>query len=173
MNIIIAEIRELESYLGFPIGKKDILLESNEPHDEAFSYNLCQRFYGKNDDLKKAIEIANKILKKLLQEYKKDNSQVYLKDIERFYSLIGNMYYLLGDFKYAVGYFMKSLSYNKNDISNWVGLLFSLRSIGDFKLFEDGIFNFENLCRAWRDDPGKEMTQKKVIELIKKADEHK
>ncbi|MFW9873756.1 MAG: tetratricopeptide repeat protein [Candidatus Thorarchaeota archaeon] len=168
MDIIRSEIKEFESYLGFPIEKKDILLESNEPHDETFSYTLCQRFYGKNDDLKKAIKIADRILKKLLWEYKKDNSQVYLKDIETFYSLIGNMYYLLGDFKYAIGYFMKSLSYNKNDISNWVGLLFSLRSLGDFKLFEEGIFNFEKLCLAWRNDPEKEMTQKKVVGLIKK-----
>lgn len=162
-----SEIKELESYLGFQIEKKDIFLESNEPNDETFSYGLCQRFYGKENELKKAINTADKILAQLLQ---KRGNPDYIKQIEMFCSLIGNMHYLLGDFKYSAGYFMKSLSYNKNDISEWVGLLFSLRSIGEFELFEKAIFNFEKLCLLWKNDHDREMTQKKVVELIKKVD---
>ena len=162
-----SNIKELEDYIGFPINRKEITLESKEPHDETFSYGLCQRFYGKENELKRAISSANKILAQLLQ---KRNDPAYTKQIEMFYSLIGNMYYLSGDLKYAIGYFMKSLSYNKNDISDWIGLLFSLRGLGKFGLFEKGIFKFNELCTMWSTYSKRELTQEVVIELIERMD---
>ena len=157
---IILKIRKLEQYIGFPLRKKDVTIESKEPHDETFSYGLCQRFYGKEDELKKSIKLGNEILFNLLKN-KKD-----AKQIEMLYSLIGNMYYLSGDFNYAAGYFMKCLSYNKEDISHWVGLLFCLRALGEFELFEKGMFNFEKLNLAWKNDKEKELSQEKVMEII-------
>jgi len=157
---IILKIRKLEQYIGFPLRKKDVTIESKEPHDETFSYGLCQRFYGKEDELKKSIKLGNEILFNLLKN-KKD-----AKQIEMLYSLIGNMYYLSGDFNYAAGYFMKCLSYNKEDISHWVGLLFCLRALGEFELFEKGMFNFEKLNLAWKNDKEKELGQEKVMEII-------
>ena len=160
---IILKIRKLEQYIGFPLRKKDVTIESKEPHDETFSYGLCQRFYGKEDELKKSIKLGNEILFNLLKN-KKD-----AKQIEMLYSLIGNMYYLSGDFNYAAGYFMKCLSYNKEDISHWVGLLFCLKALGEFELFEKGMFNFEKLNLAWKNDKEKELTQKKAVEIITKV----
>jgi len=157
---IISKIKRLEDYVGFPLRKKDVTIESKESHDETFSYGLCQRFYGQENELKNAINQCNKILFNLLKD-KKD-----AKQIEMLYSLIGNMYYLSGDFNYAAGYFMKCLSYNKEDISHWVGLLFCLRALGEFELFEKGMFNFEKLNLAWKSDKENELSQEKVMEII-------
>ena len=110
--------------------------------------------------MKNAINQGNKILSELLKN-KKDTKQ-----IEMFYSLVGNMHYMLGDFNYAAGYFMKCLSYNKKDISHWIGLLFCLRVLGEFELFEKGMFNFKGLNLAWKNDKEKELTQKKAVEII-------
>lgn len=159
---VILKIRKLEQYIGFPLEKKEITIESKESHDETFSYGLCQRFYGKEEELRKCIKLGNEILFNLLKN-KKD-----AKQIETLYSLMGNMYYLLSDFKFAAGYFMKCLSYNKNDISHWIGLLFCLRALGEFGLFEKGIFNFERLNLAWKNDKEKELGQEKVVEIIAK-----
>ena len=179
---IILKIRKLEQYIGFPLEKKEITIESKESHDETFSYGLCQRFYGKEEELKNAINQGNKILFGLLKCQKSkisEHAQEPLvndgrfltnkkdaKQIETLYSLMGNMYYLLSDFKFAAGYFMKCLSYNKNDISHWVGFLFCLGALGEFELFEKGIFNFEELNVLWRNDPEMELTQDKLYELI-------
>ena len=167
---IISQIRELEEYIGFPIEKREVTLDSGHSHDETFSYNLCLRFYNKEEELKKAITLGNNIISNLL---KKRHKKEYHKDIEMLYSLTGSMHYILGDFNYAAGYFMKCLSYNKKDISHWIDLLFSLRAMGEFDLFETGIFNFEKLVLTWKKDFEKEMNQKKVIEMLNKADDSK
>ena len=160
---IISQIRELEEYIGFPIEKREVTLDSGHSHDETFSYNLCLRFYNKEEELKKAITLGNNIISNLL---KKRHKKEYHKDLEMLYSLTGSMYYILGDFNYAAGYFMKCLSYNKKDISHWIELLFSLRAMGEFDIFETGIFNFEKLVLVWKNDASEELTQEKVLELI-------
>ena len=177
------EIKKLEEFIGFPIKKREVTLESNESHDETFSYGLCQRFYSKEGELKKAINDGNEILSELLKCQKSKISEHAqeplvndgrfltnkkdLKQIEIFYSLIGNMHYLLSDFKYATGYFMKCLSYNKNDISHWVELLFCLRAMGEFELFERGMFEFEKVVKSWQSSSEREMDQEIVIGMIK------
>ena len=35
------EIKALEKYLGFPIKRVEITVESYKPHDEMMSYGLC------------------------------------------------------------------------------------------------------------------------------------
>lgn len=160
---IIKEIKSLEKYLGFEIRKKSISLKSEQPYNEAFSYSLCQKFYRKEKELKKCIEHSKKILHKLLS---KKNRSLYKEKIEHFYSLIGNMYYLLGDFNNSAGFFMKCLSFNKDDLSHWIELLFSLRALGEIDLFEKGIFNFKELCIAWKNDSDQQLTQRKVVQLI-------
>ena len=183
------EIKKLEEFIGFPIKKREVTLESGESHDETFSYSLCQRFYGKENELKNAINQGNKILSELLKcqkskisEHAQEPPVIYerfltnkrdAKQIETFYSLIGNMHYLLGDFKFAAGYFMKCLSYNKNDVSHWVELLFCLRALEEFELFEKGMFNFERLNLAWKNDKEKNLTQEGVIDIIKKVGQYK
>jgi len=162
---MVLKIRKLERYAGFPLRKKDVTIESKESHDETFSYGLCQRFYGKENELKKGIKMGNDILRELSKDKKNT------KQIEMLYSLVGNMYYLSGRFNYAAGYFMKCLSYNKEDISHWIGLLFCLRAMEEFELFEKGMFNFEKLNLAWKNDKEKELSQEKAVDLIRKAKE--
>lgn len=162
--MVMKEIEKFEEHLGFGVAKKDVTLESGESHDESLSYSACLRFYGKDDELKSAISDGNKILKKLIIENKK--SGAYKKEVEAFYSLIGSMYYILGDFKYSIGYFMKCLSYNKQDVGNWMGLLFSLKSIGEFELFEKAMFGFEEVYGRWSEDNRNNMTQEKLLNLI-------
>ncbi len=167
MDYMISDrIAELERTLGFPIDRRPIPYGLGEPHDEIFSYNLCLRFQ-KNDELEKAIGEAREILRMLLTERKRTGDSGLDRTIGLFYSLIGNMYYIFDDFILSAGFFVESLSYEKDDITPWVELLFSLRAVGEFELFEKGIFNLEKLVTGWRDSREKRFSQDKFLELIK------
>ncbi len=160
-----SDIKELEGYVGFPIKRREITFESNEPHDEIFSYGLCQEFYGRDEELKIAIKKVIEIIIKLTNQSNKNDS--WKKEISLFFSLLGDMYYLSSDFTRSINCFMKSLSYNKTDITNWVGLMFSFRASGKIDIFEELIFNFEDIYSAWKKDTCGEMDQKKIYELTK------
>ena len=164
MNQIISEINELENYLGFSTNRLEITLDSKWAQNEIFSYDLLQRFYNKDDELKIAIGKTTKILKKLVESDNTNNKQV-----SNCFSLLGNMHYILGDFNRSIGCFMKSLSYDKNDLTSWVELMFALRSNGNFTVFEDLMFNIEKIYFLWKNDPARELTKEKVYELINKA----
>lgn len=156
------KIEELEDYIGFPITRKEISFESNGTHDETFSYGLCQRFYGKNKELQIAIKKTENILIGLIKfGYNK-------KKIALFFSLLGDMYYIASDFNRSINCFMKALSYNKDDMTNWVGLMFSFRADGNIEIFEDIIFNFEDIYNSWKKDTSSEMNQEKIYNLIRK-----
>jgi len=165
MLLIQDEINEIEKFLGFPIKRSEITIESEEPHDEKFSYGLCQRFYRKEDELKIAIDKTTKILSNLIKSSNKEKNE----QISIFFSLLGNMHYILNDFNRAAGCFMKSLSYNKNDLTSWVEFIFSLRSMGNFEVFEDMIFNLEKIHHTWEADPDSNLTKGKIYELIDKV----
>ena len=120
-------IREFEEHIGQPIQRNPVPLEANESHDETFSYALCLRFYGKEKELENTIGEARKVLKQLLRT---NNDK---KKIEYMHTLIGDLYYIFGDFKQSAGFYMKNLFYNRNDITPWIGLLFSLRALGHFE----------------------------------------
>jgi len=167
MNKIDIAIEDFEDNLGFNISKVETTLDSGKSPDEIFSLSLCQKFYGKDDELKKVIDEANRILKIMLKENK---NGYYRKKIEYFYSLISNMYYLSKDFKNAAGYSMKSLSYNKNDISYWLEFLFSLRAMGEFEIFETAMFNFNKLCSSWNKSPERNLTQEKFMNMVNQLD---
>ena len=163
-------IQGLERFIGFSIGRKVITYGQNEPHDEIFSYNLCLRFYDDEEGLRKAITDSVSILKMLIEHAKATRDPGTLEKIAHFCSLIGNMHYLAGDFGLSAGYFMKSLSYNKKDLTSWIELLFSLRALEEFNLFEKGIFNLEKLSSSWTKLPGRNLNQDIVKELIMAAD---
>ncbi len=164
---IMQQRKELENLIGFSVRRKAVPLELNEPHDESFSYGLCQRFYGRAGELEKAISEANGLLMMLLRENRLDPSKAAHNEIGLLYALVGNMYYLLGDYRMSAGYFLRCLSYNKNDITPWIELLFSLRAIGRFELFEKGIFNLEKIYNSWKENPETGMTQALFNKIIK------
>jgi len=156
------DIKKLEEYIGFPIKRKEIMFDLNEPHDEAFSYGLCQRFYGKENELNIAIKKTEKIIINITKQDELKNK------ISIFFSLLGDMYYLESDFARSINCFMKALNFNKEDITNWVGLMFSLRAYGEIDIFENLIFNFEDIYYTWKKDTGSEMNQEKIYELMRK-----
>jgi tetratricopeptide (TPR) repeat protein len=158
------EILEYQDYLGFSLSRAHIPLEANQAHNECFSLGVCHRFYGREEELEEAIAKGNRILKRLISEHKKeDRYETYL---ELFYAILGNMYYVKGDFRLATGYFMKVLDYAKDDITAWVELLFSLRAMGEFELFEEGIFAIERIYKGWKKNRDDGLTQNKLILLI-------
>ncbi|MBT3407261.1 hypothetical protein HN415_01115 [Candidatus Woesearchaeota archaeon] len=160
-EIIELKINEFENYLGFSIKKQSIPLELNQPHDEHLFYNLSIKFYDKKDELNKTIKKTKEILNLLIKT--KQNKHI----IETYYSLLGNLYYINAQFNNAAGCFMKCLTINKNDITSWIELLFTLRCMGKFKLFEKGIFNFEKIYKIWQNDSENTFNQKKFLEIIK------
>jgi len=162
MLLLQDEIKELESYLGFLIIRVELTPKSKTLWDEGFSYKLCQRFYNNKEELEIAIKKTTNILLNLPIS-KRDP-----KIIAVFYSLLGNMYYLLEDFNKSIGCFMKSLNYNKNDLSSWIELAFSLRSLEEFDLFEKIIFNLDNIFYSWKQDSSSKLTKEKILELVSK-----
>lgn len=163
MKNIYEKIKELEEFLGFPLSRKGVRLEDNLPHDESVSYGLCQRLYGNPEDIKKAINRLTCIIIGLKKIKGNNNLE---EQIAFFFSVLGDLYYLEKDFDKAINCFMKALSYNREDITNWAGLIFSLRSHGEFKIFEEMIFRFEEIYIKWREDKSNEMDQKKLKELL-------
>ena len=64
---------------------------------------------------------------------------------------------------------MKSLSYNREDLTNWIELMFALRAHGNFMEFEGIIFNLEKIYSLWLQDPERELKKEKIYELISNA----
>jgi tetratricopeptide (TPR) repeat protein len=146
--------------IGFRAHRRIIALEDNEPHDETFSYSLALRYYGREIEMDEAIALAKEILRIM-------PGQCSNEDISQMCSLIGNMLYIRGDFRLSAGYFIRALSYSKRDITPWIELLFSLRAIGEAELFEKGIFGLEELYNKWISCPEHELTQAKLVSMIK------
>lgn len=159
----INNVHELEKYLGFPITRVQINPDSKNPYDETISYGLCQRFYNKEDELQRAVIKTTNILMQLIN---KENDK---KLIALYFSLLGNMYYILGDFKKSIGCFLKTLSYNKEDMTGWIELMFAIRANGDFGVFEDIIFNLEKIYIKWCNDKSEVLTKEKIFEIIKNS----
>lgn len=165
------DILEYQDWLGFSIRRDRVRLEDNLPHNESLSLGVCHRFYGKEEELKEAIKRGNGILRGLLtlEKNKGDISRRYLY---LFYALVGNMYYFKGDFKLSTGYFMKVLDYEREDLTAWVELLFSLRAVGEYDLFEQGIFNLEQVYKGWRESKEKRMGKEVLVKLIMDKQKH-
>ena len=155
--------------LGFELRKRHTPFEAGQPHDETISMALCQRFYGKDEELKKATEEAERIFSLLLAEHMATKRENLLPYLELFSEVLGDMHYTAGEFKAAAECFMKTLSYNRRDITPWVELLFSLRCMGEFRLFERGIFNLEKLCRLWQNSKSSELNFDRLGVLIENA----
>ena len=90
--------------------------------------------------------------------------------IALFFSLLGDMYYLAADYTKSTNCYMKALSYSKTDITNWIGLMYSLRADGKIDIFEDLIFNFSKVGILWKKDNEIELNQDKLLELLKRVD---
>lgn len=165
MNIIEKKIWDLEEFIGFSIERKEITLDSNSPHDEFFSYSVCLKFYNDPINLKKAIILNEDILILLSKNDFKDKRLTAL-----LFSLLGDMYYILGDFTRSLGAFMKSLTYNRVDMTSWVGLMFSLRALDKIDIFEKIMFNLEFFINSWNKSDEKEFNQDILIRLIQKFD---
>ena len=147
------QLKKLEAHIGFAAKRKKIPMSAAHPHDETFSYGLCQRYYGKDEELAEAITLAKEAIRADQKSW-------------QLYSLIGNLYYIKGDFAMAAGCFMKALSYCRDDITGWVELLFSLRAMGEFELFERGMFDLKRLYYKWQSKKEKELSQSLLIAMI-------
>lgn len=159
-------LKKLEEYLGFSVLRDETTLELGEPHNESVSYAACQRFWGREEGIAYAIGEASGIADMLIRARKDYRTLRYDNTIECLFSLMASLFYMKGDFSNAAGCLIKCLSIRKTDVTHWVELLFNLRAMGEFRLFEKGIFNFERLVRSWIGDSSKVLTQEKVIRLI-------
>ncbi len=152
MNSIRENIKELEEYIGFPIKRKVVTLEDEEPYDETFSYGLSQKFYGNKQELKRLTVISNEIL--VSANGNQNNEQIGKQKLSNLYSFAGNIYYLLGDYQTSLGYFAKSIITYPEDITPWFELIFNLRSLREFSLFETVQLNFGKVIYAYRGKNG-------------------
>lgn len=158
------EVQELEADIGFPVRRERLSPAGRKPYDESFSYTLCQRFYGKEEELERAIRKTTTIIIHLLQEKEDTGRRAAL-----FFALLGNMYHLKGDFRRAAGCFMKALGHDREDMTFWIELMFSLRANGDVREFEAIIFNLENVYESWRREAEGELTRERLKGIIENA----
>ena len=155
---------EIENEIGFPIKRIESTDKTLSPYDETFSFKLFQKYYRKENELQALIEKTTRLLFVLEKEPNKDT-----RLIAYCFSLLGNMHYILKDFNKSIGCFMKSLSYNREDLTNWIELMFALRAHGNFMEFEGIIFNLEKIYSLWLQDPERELKKEKIYELISNA----
>jgi hypothetical protein len=151
--------RQLEELIGFSLRRPAVRLEEGIPHDERYSYFLCQRFFGKDEELLRAITLALASLRQAL----KDRDRAGIVD---FASLLCCMHYLRGDFPQSAGYATIALSYERQDLTIWVDLLFAVRGMGEFALFEQALFNLPTLYQLWKSDPETVFSQDKFVRML-------
>lgn len=154
-----SNIKELQHQIGFYPSREIKTLEAGEPHDETFSYQLARDFYNNEKALEKPISLTKKIIYET--QYKLDFDKLTI-----FYSLLGDMYYIYGDFSKSLGCYMNALSYNRKDLASWVGLMFSLRALGEFELFEKIIFNLEQVYNKWVEHKSVVMDKNILLQLL-------
>jgi len=147
---------KLEDFIGMKVERKRIPVSLREPHDESFPYAMCQKFYGKDEELSEAIEMGKQELCGLQGKRMRANM----------YAMIGNLYYIKEDFGMAAGCFMKCLTIERDDITPWIELLFCLRALGEFEVFEEAMFKLEKIAESWALNPEPVLTQSKVLKII-------
>lgn len=157
-------LERAEKIIGVPLRRTEITLESGEPYDEGASYALSQHFYGKEGELRDAIRDMTRFLAAFARQ--RQDSQ---KDAAVLYSLLGNLHYIAGSFNESANCAMCAASLNRNDITYWVELAFSLRALGEFDVFEGILFNFERIVRLWQQSGEFHLTREALLGLIDAA----
>lgn len=62
---------------------------------------------------------------------------------ETIFALAGYIYYITEDFNKTRQYFLKAISLNPHNLDNWMDLAFSLRHLGEFRVSNGILFNYD------------------------------
>lgn len=163
------EIAELERGLGFPVRRVETTDETRRSHDETFSYDLCQRFLGKEEELERAMRRLTRILLALSEKTVPDEEERKRRGF--CYSLLGNMHYMRREFLKSIGCFMKALDDNRRDMTGWIELMFAVRAHGDFETFERIIFNLDCVYETWRNSGEEALTRARIEGMIRACED--
>lgn len=155
------KINALEELIGFYPDRVIIRVNSKKPHDETFSYKLAQKFYNNPEGLKRPIILTKQIIYDL-----QNSPKLNFYSMTIFYSILGDMYYIYGDFNRSMACFMRALSYNREDLASWVGLMFSLRSLEDYDSFEKIMFNLQTVHDRWLQNDSAVLTKDILSEML-------
>jgi tetratricopeptide (TPR) repeat protein len=118
--------RRQTNYLSERIIRKDWLFE-----------RLARLYF---EEPKKFNQIVKKILP--LINLKNDSDETLL-------ALAGYLYYIQEDFKKAKIAFLKCIKLNPQNLDNWIDLAFTLRHLGEYKLANGILFNFDYLINYY------------------------
>jgi len=69
---------------------------------------------------------------------------------ETIFALAGYIYYITEDFNKARKYFLKAISLNPDNLDNWIDLAFSLRHLGEYKISNGILFNYDYLIYYYK-----------------------
>lgn len=102
--------------------------------------------------------------------------EVWLKDLknETTFALAGYIHYIDEDYKKALRYFLENISFNPDNLDNWMDLAFALRHNGEDKISSGILFHYKYAIYYYRylrlEGCGYDRLKKLVLEIIRRAD---
>lgn len=126
--------KKFQKITGFPLRKRQTnhLSEKIIKKDQLFE-NLARLYFNRP---KKFNQLCKKILPLINQKKELD---------ETLLALAGYLYYLQEDFKKSKTFFLKCINLNPQNLDNWIDFAFTLRHLGEDKLANGILFNYDYL----------------------------
>ena len=130
--------KQFQKITGFKLKKRqtNYLSEKIFRKDNLFE-NLARLYFNQPQKF-------NQIFKKILPLINPKNSLD-----ETTLALAGYLYYIKEDFKKAKMCFLKCVNLNSQNLENWIDLAFTFRHLGDDKLANGILFNYDYLIHYY------------------------
>lgn len=130
--------KQFQKITGFELKKRQTnsLLEKIVKKDQLFE-DLARLYFDKP---KKFGQLSKEILPLINQKENPD---------ETLLALAGYLYYIQENFKKAKIYFLKCVNLNPQNLDNWIDLAFTLRHLGNDKLANGILFNYDYIIHYY------------------------
>lgn len=126
--------KEFQKIAGFELKKRQTNSLSEKILRKDQLFEKLSRLYFESP--KKFEKLSKKILPLIKKKRNLD---------ETLLALAGYIYYIKEDFREAKKYFLKCIYLNPENLDNWIDLAFALRHLGEYKLANGILFNFDYL----------------------------
>lgn len=130
-------LEEFKSITGFELSPRQTNYPSDriERKDSLFS-QLAIFYFSDRQKFKK-------LRQKIRDWLRKEKS-------ETIFALAGYIYYICEDFSKGKDYFLKAISLNPDNLDNWIDLAFSLRHLGEYKISNGILFNYNYVIHYYK-----------------------
>lgn len=125
--------KRFKEITGFELKERQTNLLSEKVFRKDDLFETLPRLYFEKP--KKFKELSKKLLPLILNKRNLSN--------ETLLALAGYIYYIEEDFKKAKNCFLKCINLNPQNLDNLIDLAFTLRHLGDYKLANGILFNYD------------------------------